>query len=448
MSLDGPGLLGRAERVVERALSRGAEEAECFWESGASLDVDIEGGDIAAASSSRGSGAAVRVVRDGRLGFAYFTQESEVTGAIERALGNLPSAPKKGYRLPAPGRIAPLPGRWDDRIAALDEAVAGRLVDDLLQGASEACPGTIAAGGGVGLDAGVVAIASSTGVSAWDRETSAGGAVSLILEEDGRAVTTDESAGSHRLDLDAHGVGTEAGTRLRSLRNPVAAEARGAFDVVLRPNAVAELLTGIVVSAATGDEAKRGRSMWSDELGKPVADAGLTITDDSRHPEALGGVPFDDEGVPTGRVPLVEGGTLRNFLYDSWDAHEHREKTTASAVRGGFKARPETGAHHVVAIHRETKSQEELVAEVADGFLVESVLGAHTANATTGDFSVTAPVAWRIRRGTVAEPVSEIAIAGNLGDLLRRVDGASRETKRMEGALLPALRFRGVAVSS
>ncbi|HLF16550.1 MAG TPA: metallopeptidase TldD-related protein, partial [Candidatus Thermoplasmatota archaeon] len=88
-----------------------------------------------------------------------------------------------------------------------------------------------------------------------------------------------------------------------------------------------------------------------------------------------------------------------------------------------------------------------LVAGVDDGFLVQGVLGAHTANVATGEFSVTAPAVWRIRKGAVEGACREIAIAGGLGDLLGKVDGASVEAKRMQGALLPALRVRGLFIS-
>ena len=444
----GDELLGRAERAVEQAMSRGAHEAECWWQSAASLEVEIQGGEISNAGRSQGSGAAIRVVREGRVGFAYYTEPEGAGAAIARALENLRLAPAKGYSLPFPGRSAPLKGRWDERVAALDVADALPLAEGILAGARESAHDAVVAGGGIGLDAGVVAIASSHGLSAWDRETGVGGHASLVLEGVGRTVTADESETGHRLALDAKAVGRRAGERLLSLRDPQPSGASGPCDVVLRPNAVAELILGIVVSAATGDEAKRGRSMWSDALGKPVADSGFTLADEPRHPEAIGGAPFDGEGVPTGRVPLVEKGLLRTFLYDSWDAHQWSGVTTASAVRGGFKSRPETGVHHVVVSHRTTAPMDRLVAGMEDGFVVESVLGAHTANATTGDFSVTAPAVWRVRGGAVEGPVTEVAIAGNLGELLRRVDGASQEVKAMEGSRVPSLRFRGVAVSS
>ncbi|HEX2066373.1 MAG TPA: metallopeptidase TldD-related protein [Candidatus Thermoplasmatota archaeon] len=158
--------------------------------------------------------------------------------------------------------------------------------------------------------------------------------------------------------------------------------------------------------------------------------------------------PFDDEGLPTAPLPIVGEGVLRSFLYDAWDAHEHGAASTRSGVRGDFKSRVETGTHHLVVSGSQPRPLDQLLAGVDDGFLVDSVLGAHTANVTTGDFSVTAPGVWRIRKGEVVGPVTEIALGGNLPQLLQRLDGVSQEAKQMAGARIPHLLFRGVDVST
>lgn len=446
--LDGQGLLSEAERAVERALSRGVAQAEVFWEAGQALQVELENGRIANTGASQGRGAALRVVSDGRVGFAYFTHADQLETAIQQALAQAKHAPAKGYSLPSPAKPKALGGRWDDRIAnlAVEDAIATAL--DLLAGAKEAAPKATVSGGGVGLDAGHVALASSQGVACWDRWTTMSCGASLVLADGERSVSASESATAHRYALDGRGVAAKAGETVLSLKGPKPPEAAGKFDVVFRPEAVTELVVDLAISAATGDEARRGKTVWSDRLGQSVAVRGLSLVDDSSVPGAIGGAPFDDEGLPTAPLPVLEDGVLRNFLYDTWDAHEHKAEPTASAVRGGFKARPTTDTHHVVLTSPKARPTAALIEGVDNGFLVESVLGAHTANATTGDFSVTSPNVWRIRKGAVAEPVTEIALGGNLSDWLLRLDGIGSEPKAMDGLRIPALRFRAVDVSS
>lgn len=446
--LDGQALLADAERAVERALARGAAQAEVFWEAGQALQVELENGRIANTGASQGRGASLRVVADGRVGFAYFTHADQLDVAIQQALGQAKHAPAKGYSLPSPAKPKTLAGRWDDRIAALavDDAIGVAL--DLLAGAKESAPKATLSGGGVGLDAGHVALASSQGVACWDRWTSMSAGASLVLGDGERSVSASESANAHRFGLDGRAIAGIAAETVKSLAGPKPPQATGRYDIVFRPEAVSELVVDLAVSAATGDEARRGKTVWSDRLGQSVGARGLDLVDDSWVPGAIGGAAFDDEGLPTVPLPILEDGVLRNFLYDTWDAHEHQAAPTASAVRGGFKSRPGTDTHHVVLSSPKARPTAALIEGVDDGFLVESVLGAHTANATTGDFSVTSPNVWRIRKGAVAGPVTEIAIGGNFSDLLLRLDGVGSEPKAMDGLRIPALRFRAVDVSS
>ncbi|MCA1818436.1 MAG: TldD/PmbA family protein [Thermoplasmatota archaeon] len=445
-AMDGEELLGRAERVVAQARSRGIAQAECFLEWSEGLDVELEKGAIASTGAGQGGGGSVRVVVDGRLGFAYFTDVRDAAAALDQAREASRHAEKLDYSLPTASKPRRLGGRWDDRVAAMDVEAAIGMARDLLAGGRETAPKALLSGGGVGLQAEWCAIASSEGVSVWDRATAISAAASLV-QEDGRAsISASESAASHRLDLDGKAVAAEAGRTLGALLKPAKAEG-GRVSVLFRPEAAAELVSDLVISACLGDEARRGKTVWSDKLGKRVAAPRLDYTDDPFVAGAVGGVPFDAEGLPTQPVPIVAKGMLKNFLYDSWDAHRHGAASTRSAIRGDFKARPSTGTHHVVVAGAGARPLDRLLAGVDDGFLVESVLGAHTANATTGDFSVTAPNVWRIRKGAVAGPVREIAIGGNLPDLLLRLDGVSKEAKQMDGMRMPHLLFADVDVS-
>lgn len=446
-SMDGDALLGRAERVVERARSRGVTEAECWMEWGEGLDVEIQKGAIANTGASQGGGGGVRVVIEGRVGFAYFTRDRDAPGAVALAVRASRHAEDLGFHLPSAARAGRLAGRWDPDAAALETDDAMRLTGDLLGAAKESAPKATVAGGGVSMDAGWCAIASSEGTAAWDRSTGVNAAASLVQGDRGRSVAASESRASHRLDLDTAAVAHDAASTITSLLRPTPAPT-GRLAVVFRPEAVAELVTDLAISACMGDEARRGKTVWSDRLGQPVASARLTIADDPRAPHAVGGVPFDAEGLPTRRLPIIDKGRLRTFLYDAWDAHRHKARPTRSAVRGDFKTRPSTGTHHVTLAVSGARPLQRLVAGIDHGLLVDSVLGAHTANATTGDFSVTAPNVWRVKGGEVVGPVREVALSGNLPALLQRIGGASKETKQMDGLRVPHLLFEDLDVSA
>lgn len=435
-------LLGLAERIVEKGARR-ADQIEVYMETGATLDVDLEANQLAGSGTGKSKGGGIRVVQDGRLGFAYFTDADKSDLAIEQALQASKLSPQKMYELPASKAVRGV-RNWDDSVAALDPAMVVQLAEDALQGALEVAPDAVV-GGGAGVAWGMDAIASSEGASSWDASTSISAGVSLVLERDGQAVNAWDGESLHVGPLDAARVGSAVGRTCVDLLSPKPATV-GDLDVLFLPGAVGELVGGIIESAVDGDEAMRGKSVWSDKLGTKVAHEGFHITDAPTAPGALGVAATDGEGLAARDVPIISEGTLQSYLFDSWDAHNHGKSSTHSACRGGFKSQPGTGSQHWVVSHENALSMERLQADM-DGYVVESVLGAHTANTTTGDFSVTATNVWRVKDGE-RSPSTDVAISGNLPDLLQRLDAASNEPRRKMGSVLPALRFRDVSVSS
>lgn len=443
----GDELLGRCERIVQLALARQADEAEAYWEWDVDLGVEIENGAIANTGGGRSQGGSVRVVVDGRPGFAYLTQESDAEDAIQRAIRNTRAMPALGYALPASRAIGPTRGTWNETLAQLDSQRATDWAKDLLAGAAEGCPKGVVSGGGVGQSAAACALFSSAGAETWDRGTSASVGASVVLEDSGgKSVSASESRESVTAKLDAHLVGLQAGGITQSLRAPKPAKA-GRMSLVLEPEVASELIVGLSVASAMGDDAMRGKTLWSKKLGGQVAAPVLSIVDAPGLAFGIPGSRADGEGLATRRLPIIEDGILRNFLFDSWDGHRHKQPSTHSAVRSGFKGRPTAGTHKLVLSGIKPRSADALVSDVQDGYLVDSVLGAHTANATTGEFSVTAPNVWRIQDGAVAGPVKEIAIAGNLPELLANVQAVSKPVKWGAGYVMPRVLVGGMSVS-
>lgn len=445
--MNGDALLGQAEDAVAAAKAAGAHQAEVYLLTGASLDLDIEADRLSGANASTTRGGAVRVVRDGRVGFAYFSDPAHPAPAIEKALALSKLAPRGGYHLPDGAAAPDLPSRWDDAIAGVDETVATSLVDDLITSVKQACPDASVAGGGAGAGWSVHAVANSNDVAVWDRSTHLSIGAGLALDDGETTLNAWDAQTTHTGDVDATQLGRDLAETVMALRSPSPA-ASGRADVIFLPDAAEALLSAGVLPAVDGDSVGRERSVWTGSLGEQVAHEGLSLTDDPFWTGAIGASPFDGEGLPVIKTPIIADGVLETFIYDSWHAFQHGAKTTHHAVRSGFKAPPTTGAHHTVVTHKHTRSMDALIGDVDEGYLVESVLGAHTANATTGDFSVTAPNVWRIKGGSIEGASDAIAIAGNLPRLLMGLDAVSDDPKHRDGSVTPALRIRDIAVSA
>lgn len=435
-------MLGDAESWVAKAMARGADQADVFLSQGANIDVDVESGRLAGTSRSQSFGGNVRVIKDNRVGFAYFTKPDQVDDAIARALQQSRLAPELPFDLPDAEPVAPVADAWDDEVAELDPAAAIESARNLI--AAVDLDATIA--GGVGLSWGMEALANHNGVAVADRATMMQAYTSLVLADGATNVNAWDTR-SRPSFFDVAPLAAGVAQTVRDLRSPKEAKS-GKADVILRPDAGGELVAGLMEDAVHGDSAMRGKSFWSDKLGEQVAHDGVQLLDAPRHEQALAPVAFDGEGRPTQDRAIVASGCLKTFLFDTRDGAKHQQAPTANALREGFKTTPSTGAHHLVLEHDTTCSLDALIGGIDHGYLVDSVLGAHTANGTTGDFSVTAPNVWRIEGGSLAGACKEIAIGGNLPSLLAGLDGVSDQPKRSNGSRMPAVRLRDVHVST
>ena len=124
----------------------------------------------------------------------------------------------------------------------------------------------------------------------------------------------------------------------------------------------------------------------------------------------FGSSPFDDEGVPTRRTPVIERGILKSYLLNTYAARKLGLKTTANASRG-LAGNAGIG-HGNFFVEKGVKSPEEIIAAIPNGFYVTELMG-FGVNIVTGDYSRGAAGIW-IRNGELAFPVSEVTIAGKL----------------------------------
>jgi PmbA protein len=264
-----------------------------------------------------------------------------------------------------------------------------------------------------------VALASTAGIRATTRRTSAFLSVSAIAGEGadsqtGSGFTVGRSLG----DLDPDRAAAQAVER--AVRMLGAGKARsGRCAVVFDPRVVSTLLS-VISSALSGEAVVKGRSFFAGRVGEPVATAAVTLVDDPTDPRAYGAATYDGEGLACRRNVLVQAGVLQGFLFDTVSARRAGVVSTGSAVRGGFSGTPGAGCRALV-LQPGSLDQETILADVGEGLYVQSVTGVHSGvNAVSGDFSVGAE-GLMIRNGVLAEPVREVTVASTLQRMLQSI---------------------------
>jgi PmbA protein len=205
----------------------------------------------------------------------------------------------------------------------------------------------------------------------------------------------------------------------------------------------ARSLLGNLVSCLSGYAIYRRSSFLAGRLQETIASELVSVVDDGRLPGGLGSRPFDGEGLATRRSVVIEHGRLESYLLDSYSGRKLGMASTGNAARSAGSA-PRVGASNLW-IEPGTSSLEEMIAGTERGLLVTDLFG-FGFNTVTGDFSRGVRGAW-IEGGETVHPVEEITVAGNLADMLKRIDALGSELIWLGSVAAPALRIERMTVA-
>jgi PmbA protein len=164
------------------------------------------------------------------------------------------------------------------------------------------------------------------------------------------------------------------------------------------------------LGAVRGGSQYRKASFLLDAAGQAVFPDFLQLTEHPHIVKGLGSSPFDDEGVATRDRDIVREGVLQGYVLDSYSARKLGLKTTGNA--GGVHNLITAAPGHVVPFAQ-------LLKQAGSGLFVTELMG-QGVNPVTGDYSRGASGFW-MDNGTLAYPVHEITIAGNLRDMYRSI---------------------------
>jgi len=415
----GPALLELAERVLDRGGP--GEEIEVFLGRGHHTDVKVFDGEVESFSSADTQGVGVRVVSGGRQGFAYAASldDDVIAETLADARDNAGFGTVDEYLgLAAPDGVEPVEldlfraelARFptEAKIAmALELERAVLAADSRIRGIESA---------EYGDSVSESAIASTQGIRASTRR-SVCSIVASALAGEGTETQTGSGYSVARTpeDLDmakAVNDASDKATRLLGARKPGSRR----VTVLLDPPVAASFL-GLLSSGLSASSVIKGRSLFGEREGEAVAVNFLTLVDDPTEALAWGSGRYDAEGLASRRNVLIEDGVLRGFLHNTYTGRRCGQPSNASAVRGGYRSTPGAGSR-ALSLTPGDRTQEQLLADVGDGLLVQSVTGLHSgANPVSGDFSVGVS-GLMVRDGAPAEPIREATIASTLQRML------------------------------
>ncbi|MDY3868733.1 MAG: TldD/PmbA family protein, partial [Pyramidobacter sp.] len=411
------------EKTLERAKAKGAVAADCVWGCSEIRSFSARDDKIERSRSSAGMSMGLRVLDScGRQGVASLSDLDDDASELlcEAALQNASCSEPEDDALFAqaqPSEPRTDLGLYDQNIPAWNPDAQMKLCLEMSAQARR-------------LDRRVKSVRSASVSAVWSeslimntsgvfcRHRCASGSIGLsLLAEDGDAV-------------EIGGAGAE-GRSLSSLMCCLPVEEAvertvrmlggsplktGQYRLVLEPTVTADLLEALADMFCASNVCK-GFSLLAQKMGQQVASGSLTLVDDGRLYGGMGTSPFDSECVSTGRTAVLRDGVLSGWLTNLQYGARLGLPSTGNAVRSGASI-PEVDISNFFVMPG-ARPWEDIVADNDGCFCVTELMGLHTIDSVTGDFSLAAR--GLLYKNGVFSPVSSVTIAGNLLDFLAKI---------------------------
>ncbi|MCR4419657.1 MAG: TldD/PmbA family protein [Clostridia bacterium] len=434
--------------LVAQAQRRGARAAEAYFSEEEETGIEVRDQKVEDLKIAREQGVGLRVLMGRQPGFAYTTDLSGdgLVRLVEEALANAAAASEDPYQvLPGPAVYPENLDLYDPSLErtppdakvelALRLEQAGRSLDPRVRLTETAS---------YEESRYRVVLANSNGLLAAYRGAHCGLSAVFVAAQDG-----DHETGfafqyrTRYADLDPEGVGRQAASRAVEMLGARPITPRRA-TVVMDPYVAINFL-GLLIPSFSADAVQKGRSLLADKRGRKVAGGAVTVVDDGLLPGGLASAPFDGEGVPCRRNLLLEAGIVSNFMHNSYTAARAGEETTGNAARGSFRSLPGVGTTNCY-LQPGGEHPAALIRGVGSGLYLTEVLGMHTANPVSGDFSVGA-AGRLIENGELTAPVRGITVAGNILEWLGAIEACGRDLTFLGSTGAPTILVGRLTVS-
>jgi len=446
-------------KILEYAQRLGTDEAEVYFLDKQLITVRMTGGQILESKGVHDIGVGIRVFKDKSIGMAIannLTRESlETTTKNALMIAKIRGPAKHWKSLPKPKKVKPVPNIFDRKVADMDSEETVNLATRMLDEAKGFSRKIVDVSGSLNVFTDSVQIMNTHGVDVSQTSTSILGSITTEAEKEGSRSSGVGFQGSCSLKgFNPEGVGKESADMAVHSLDAQKIEA-GDYSLILEPFALAEVTSYVFAGAVISKMYQDKVSCFQGKLNQVVSDKSLSIYDDPTMDGYLGATSFDDEGVPTSRLPLIEKGVFKNLLYDTFYASKDNEASTGNARRtGNLPGRSYTGMPfpepHNFVVNKGMQSKDELIEDTKRGILVGRIWYTYALQPERGDFSTTTRSgAFLVQNGEIKKPILPMRIYDNLPRCLTNLGGIANDVKQVTpwfGYYLtaPTVRFDGV----
>lgn len=421
-----------------------ADEAEVFFIEAEDTSASFEADKLKKVVNRQTNLYALRIVKEGRIGYAISADPQRTSELVTRAVETSQFGVSANFEFPAPSPYPSVPvydpATEDLPIESMVEA--GRYLIDALKSAYPALSCDVSLSKGVTS----LSLMNSKGTSGSYKQTTSACAVEGMLVRDTDMLFVGDEESSCNPVTDTSAILQRVLTQLEHATTN-ATMPSGKVPVIFTPNGVAGALMSPLMSALNGKNVLEGSSPLAGKQGKGVFSSCIWLWDDPMQAFMPESRPFDDEGVPSQRTPLVEAGVVTNFLYDLRTATMAHTKSTGNGSRRGVGL-PSPAPSAFIMPNGDT-SVEDMISDIESGLIIDFLMGAEQGNILSGDFSGNVLLGYRVENGKIVGRVKDTMVAGNIYQLLNQAVALGNDRRWVGGqVMVPSLMFGSLSVAS
>jgi TldD protein len=423
-------------KALDKALSRGGDFADLYFEYTVSNVVGLEDGKVNRAYAGIDLGVGIRTVKGDQTGYGFsqeLTEEAMLAAAATAATiadGSPKPAASEFIRprtdnyyplekllteIPLSSKLPPVK-HANEKCFALSDLVI-KVIASLHDTQKR------------------ILIVTSDGVKVEDTIPRNYLSVSVVAEKDGKQERAGWNYGgrhefSYYTQEVAGAVADEAVQRalvLFDAKQPPAGE----MPVVLGPGVTGILLHEAIGHGMEADFNRKGVSTYATMLGKKVAEPFVNIVDEGITPRQLGSINVDDEGVPGQRTMLVENGILTSYLHDRISASQYKVSPTGNGRRQSYQHYPTPRMRNTYMLAGDA-TPEDVIKSVKKGIYVKDVSNGQV-KIGEGDFAFFVSQGSLIENGKITMPIKDINIMGNGPKMLQNVSMVANDLELYQG---------------
>ena len=436
--------------IISEGLSKGGDYCDLYFQHSISDSIGLEDNAVNRAHSNITLGVGIRVLKGKQTGYS-FTEliSAETMKKAAKTAANIANS-AQSHKVPelevhAPANYYAIKTPWEQ--VSVEEKVPylKKINEKVFALDNRVVKSTISFSNSTTR----ILFANSEGRITYDYKPMSQITVSCIAEQKGKREQNSFNLSGRRgieffNEENIERLATEAVESTVALFEAGKPEA-GEMEVVLSAGSSGILLHEAIGHGMEADFNRKKISIFSDKIGKAIAENFVTIVDDGTNPHIRGSINVDDEGNDTEKTVLVENGIMKSYMHDRLSALHYKVKPTGSGRRESFRFAPLPRMRNTYMLPGPHK-REEIIRSVKKGIIAETFTNGQVMIGG-GDFTFYVKSGFLIENGKITMPIKDVNIIGNGPEVLKNITMVADDFKMTEGGWTCGKDGQGVPVS-